>query len=113
MAVDVRYIGSIAGPVGELVLAVLAQIADMEKARIKDRCDSGRAAARASIAATGRTQHGKVSLGRPQAADAAAVVTWRRHHGASIKATAVKFGTSEATVKRYCAAAGGEGAMAA
>jgi len=103
VTVDVRGIGPIAGSVGELVLAVLAQIADMEKARIKDRCDSGRAAARASLDATGRTQHGKASLGRPVREDAAKVVEWRRRNGASIKATAERFSMSEATVKRYCA----------
>lgn len=105
VTIDVLGLGPIAKGVGELVVAVLAQIADMERARIKERCDAGRAAAKASLASTGRTHRGKVSLGRPFAADSAAVVQWRRANQASIAATARQFGLSEATVKRYCAEA--------
>lgn len=105
VTVDVVGLGPIAKGVGELVVAVLAQIADMERARIKDRCEAGRAAAKASLAATGKTHRGKVSLGRPFAADSAAVVQWRRTNCASIAVTARQFGLSEATVKRYCSAA--------
>jgi putative DNA-invertase from lambdoid prophage Rac len=103
VTVDVVGLGPIAKGVGELVVAVLAQIADMERARIKERCEAGRAAAKASLAATGKTHRGKVSLGRPFAADSAAVVQWRRDNRASIAATARQFALSEATVKRYCA----------
>lgn len=104
VTVEVLGLGPIAKGVGELVVAVLAQIADMERNRIKERCDAGREAARAALAATGRTHRGKISLGRPFAADAAHVVQWRKENGASIKGTARQFGLSEATVKRYCAA---------
>lgn len=103
--VDVLGLGPIGRGVGELIVAVLAQIADMERQRIKERCDTGRAAARASLAATGRTHKGKVSMGRPMAADAAAIRAWRSENSASITATATRFGVSVATVKRYCAAA--------
>jgi putative DNA-invertase from lambdoid prophage Rac len=103
VTVDVVGLGPIAKGVGELVVAVLAQIADMERARIKERCEAGRAAAKASLAATGKTHRGKVSLGRPFAADSAAVVQWRKANGASIAKTAQEFGLSAATVKRYCA----------
>lgn len=102
--IDVQGLGPIAKGVGELVVAVLAQIADMERARIKERCEAGRAAAKASLAANGKTHRGKASLGRPFAADAAAVAQWRKHHGASIAKTAQEFGLSPATVKRYCSA---------
>lgn len=102
VTIDVLGLGPIASGVGELVVAVLAQIADMERARIKERCEAGRAAAKASLAATGKTHRGKVSLGRPFAADSAAVVQWRRENKASIAATARQFDLSEATVKRYC-----------
>lgn len=105
VTIDVLGLGPIAKGVGELVVAVLAQIADMERARIRERCEAGRAAAKASLAATGRTHRGKVSLGRPFAADSVAVVQWRRDNQASIAATAKKFELSAATVKRYCAAA--------
>lgn len=103
VTLDVHGLGPIGRGVGELIVAVLAQIADMERMRIKERCDSGRAAARAALEATGRTHRGKVSLGRPKAADAAQVAAWRREHGASIAATMAHFGISRATVARYCA----------
>lgn len=103
VTVDVLGLGPIGKGVGELIVAVLAQIADMERSRIKERCDAGREAARASLAATGRTHRGKVSLGRPFAADAAHVAQWRKDNKASISKTAAQFGLSDATVKRYCA----------
>lgn len=103
VVVDVLGLGPIGKGVGELIVAVLAQMADMERNRIKERCDAGRSAARASLAATGRTHRGKVSLGRPTAADADAVRAWRRENRASIAATAKEFDLSVATVKRYCA----------
>jgi putative DNA-invertase from lambdoid prophage Rac len=74
----------------------------MERQRIKERCDAGRAAARASLASTGKTHRGKVSLGRPKAADAMEVASWRKANGASIAATMTRFGISKATVARYC-----------
>lgn len=103
VVIDVLGLGPIAKGVGELVVAVLAQIADMERQRIKERCDAGRNAAKASLAATGKTHRGKHSLGRPHAADGIAVAQWRRSNGASIAMTAKEFGLSPATVKRYCA----------
>src|SRR5690606_25611811 len=105
VTVDVHGLGPIGRGVGELILAVLAQVADMERQRIKERTQAGRAAARAALEATGRTHRGKESLGRPMAQDAAAVVAWRRENGASIAQTARHFGLSPATVKRYAAAA--------
>ena len=103
VVIDVQGLGPIAKGVGELVVAVLAQIADMERQRIKERCDSGRAAARASLAANGKTHRGKESLGRPFAADALTVFQWRSTNDASIAQTARQFALSTATVKRYCA----------
>lgn len=104
--VDVHGLGAIGRGVGELILAVLAQVADMERQRIHERCEAGRAAARAALDATGRTHRGKESLGRPRAADGSAVALWRRENQASISDTAGHFGLSPATVKRYCAAHG-------
>lgn len=103
VTLDVQGLGSIGRGVGELIVAVLAQIADMERSRIKERCDKGRQAAREALNATGKTHHGKTSLGRPKAADAADVVAWRRENKASISQTMAKFGISRATVTRYCA----------
>lgn len=101
--VHVHGLGPIGRGVGELILAVLAQIADMERQRIAERTRAGRDAARASLEATGRTHKGKISLGRPMAQDSLAVASWRRENAASIAETARHFGLSSATVKRYCA----------
>ena len=102
VAVDVLGIGPIAKGVGELILAVLAQIAQMERDRIRDRCDAGRAAARASLKANGRTHRGKPSLGRERIVDPATVAQWRRNNSASLASTAKQFGISLSTVKRCC-----------
>jgi putative DNA-invertase from lambdoid prophage Rac len=104
VTLDVRGLGVIGRGVGELIVAVLAQIADMERQRIKERCESGRQAARAALEATGRTHKGKESLGRPMAANATEVASWRRENSASIRQTMEHFGISKATVARYCAA---------
>lgn len=104
VTVDVHGIGPIGRGVGELILAVLAQVAEMERRRIAERTAAGRSAARQALAETGRTHRGKESLGRPFAADAETVRGWRKENGASISATAHRFKLSAATVKRYCAA---------
>lgn len=103
VTVDVRGLGPIGRGVGELILAVLAQVADMERHRIAERTEAGRNAARKALQATGKTHRGKDSLGRPKAADAASVVKWRKSNKASIQDTARHFKLSTATVKRYCA----------
>ena len=103
--VDVRGLGPIAGDAGKLIVAVLAQMAEIERNRIRERCEAGREAARASLRATGRTHRGKVSLGRPRAADGSEVVAWRKANKASIKQTAAHFGISPTSVKRYSTAA--------
>lgn len=103
VTIDVRGVGPVGRGAGEIIVAVLAQMAKIERDRIKERCDSGREAAKASLAATGRTHRGKVSLGRPKAADAATVAAWRRENSATIAETMAHFGISRATVARYCA----------
>lgn len=113
VVVDIHGLGQIGRGVGEIILAVLAQVADMERHRIKERTEAGRAAARTALATTGKTHRGKESLGRPKARVAAEVVGWRREQGASIKATARHFGLSEATVKRYCASGSPSGNLQA
>lgn len=102
--VHIYGIGPIAEGVGEIIVAVLAQVAAMERRKIAERTAAGRKAARASLEATGKTHRGKASLGRPFAADAREVQAWRKANEASIAATSRKFGLSLATVKRYCAA---------
>lgn len=103
ITLEVRGLGPIGKGVGELIVAVLAQIADMERERIRERCEAGRAAARKSIRETGRTHRGKASLGRPLAADPGEVRQWRLANGATIRETMAKFAISKATVERYCA----------
>ena len=105
VTIEIFGLGSIGRGVGELIVAVLAQMADMERNRIKERCDAGREAAKAHLQATGKTHRGKDSLGRPKAANAAEVAAWRKENGASIKETGEHFGLSKATVSRYCAEA--------
>lgn len=105
VAVEVHGLGRIAEGVGELILAVLAQVADMERARIRERTAAGRDKARASLNETGKTHKGKASLGRPMEGDPAAVMAWRLERGASIAETAAHWELSPATVKRYCSRA--------
>jgi putative DNA-invertase from lambdoid prophage Rac len=100
--VNVKGLGLIGRGVGELIVAVLAQVAEMERDRIKERTATGREAAKASLAATGKTHRGKTSLGRPAIAQAAEVRAWRKEHTASISSTAKHFNLSDSTVKRYC-----------
>lgn len=104
VAVQVHGLGTIARGVGELILAVLAQVADMERQRIKERTAAGRDAAKKALRETGKTHRGKESLGRPFEADPFAVARYRRDHNKSIADAAANFGISESTVKRYCAA---------
>jgi putative DNA-invertase from lambdoid prophage Rac len=105
VSVHVRGLGLIGRGVGELIVAVLAQVGEMEREKIRERTASGRDAAKASLATTGKTHRGKTSLGRPALADASTVRAWRVENKASISATAAHFNLSDATVKRYCAAA--------
>ena len=104
VAVEVHGLGRIAKGVGELILAVLAQVADMERQRIVERTAAGRAVAKASLESTGVTHRGKKSLGRLPKFEPGVIAAWREHHGASIADTAAHFELSTATVKRYCAA---------
>ena len=104
VTVDVHGIGPVGRGAGEIVLAVLAQVADMERRRILERTEAGRATARAALAATGKTHHGKASLGRPKSHNGAEVAMWRKANGSSIADTARHFGISVASVKRACGA---------
>jgi putative DNA-invertase from lambdoid prophage Rac len=102
VTVNVRGLGPIAKGVGELIIAVLAQVADMERERIKERTAHGRELARASLASHGKTHRGKESLGRPFKENAKVVREWREANTASIRDTAEQFSLSPSTVKRYC-----------
>lgn len=99
--VDVFGLGIIGKGVGELILAVLSQIAQMERDRINQRTAAGRELAKAQLKATGKTHKGKTSMGRSKAHDATAVTLWRKANGASLSQTAAKFRLSARTVSRY------------
>lgn len=99
----VRGLGSISSSAGRLIVAVLAEIAEMESEAIRERTQAGRDLAKKSLAATGRTHRGKKSLGRPRKADPVEVIAWRITNGASLAVTAKQFGISAAAVKRYLA----------
>lgn len=96
----VHGIGPIAGEAGKLVLALLAQIAEMERARIAERTQAGRKLANETLEKTGKTHRGKETMGRPFAHQPAEIVAWRTANKASISQTAEHFGISLATVKR-------------
>ena len=103
VTVHILGLGPIAAGVGELIIAVLAQVADMERQRIIERTATGRKLAQETLAATGKTHRGKESMGRPVKANAVGVRAWKDANKASISKTAQHFGLSESTVKRYCA----------
>lgn len=102
VSIEVLGLGRVGQGVGELICAVLSQIADMERLRIADRCAQGRKVARASLAETGRTHRNKTSLGRRMLLDPQAVANWRKDNRASMSDTAKHFNISIPTVKRYC-----------
>lgn len=100
VALHVHGIGPIAGEAGKLVLALLAQLAEMERAKIIERTEAGRKLARETIASTGKTHRGKESMGRPFETSPEEIVAWRTANKASIAETAKHFAISIATVKR-------------
>jgi putative DNA-invertase from lambdoid prophage Rac len=99
---DIHGIGRIHGDIGKMIVALLAQVAEMERSKIRERTAAGRVAAKASFEATGMTHKGKTLLGRPKAANQVQVKAWRELNSASISQTAKQFKISEATVKNYC-----------
>jgi putative DNA-invertase from lambdoid prophage Rac len=104
VSVNVRGLGLIGKGVGELILAVLAQVADMERQRIRERTEAGRKTAREALETTGLTHKGKTSLGRPRTVEPSTLKEWRTANQASLSQTAERFGVSLATVKRAMAA---------
>lgn len=102
VVVDILGLGPVGRGAGELIIAVLAQIAQMERDRIRERCEAGRVAARSALAASGRTHRGKAGLGRQPIFEASVVREWRKQNGGSLTATANHFQISVSTVKRYC-----------
>jgi putative DNA-invertase from lambdoid prophage Rac len=93
-------LGLLTQGVGEIITAVLAQLAQLERIKIKERTDAGRKTAKESLLRTGKTHKGKSSLGRPKSIDYADVIQWRFENKASIASTAQHFGISPASVKR-------------
>ena len=104
VTVHVHGLGPIVGDVGELIIAVLAQVASMEKARINERTAAGRLTAQESLERTGKTHKGKVSMGRPFGGDPEEVRSWKLENKASLSQTAKQFDLSLSTIKRYVVA---------
>lgn len=104
----VQGLGFIEGEMGDLILALLAQFAQMERNRIASRTADGRELARETLAKTGKTHRGKASLGRPVEIDPVKVLDWRRDNGASIAQTAAHFNISTSSVKRFARVIGKE-----
>lgn len=100
VALHVHGIGPIAGEPGKLVLALLAQLAELERTKIFERTEAGRKLAKSTLITTGKTHRGKDSMGRPFETDPREIVAWRTANKASIAQTAEHFGISVATVKR-------------
>lgn len=101
VTLNVHGLGPIGRGVGELIVAVLAQVANMERDRIAERCEDGRVKAREAMQLTGKTHRGK-KFGRDFAGDPVEVRQWRQANGKSIAETAAHFEISKSTVKRYC-----------
>ena len=104
ISIHIYGLGVIAEGSGELIVAVLAQMAAVELRLVGERTAAGRATAVACLARTGLTHRGKASMGRPFSGKPTDVVAWRKVNHASISATASQFALSTSTVKRYCAA---------
>lgn len=98
--VHIHGLGVISRGVGELILAVLAQVADMERQRIKARCDAGREVARKTLKETGKTHKGKESLGRLMAGNPSEVKTLKAE-GKTLAQIMEQTKLSKATVCRY------------
>jgi len=103
VSVNVFGLGEIAGEMGNLILAVLAQIAQMEKNRIAARTEAGRKLARETLERTGKTHKGKTSLGAPRKADSEKInqLVKMKSEGKSNKEIEEVTGLSKATINRY------------
>lgn len=102
VSLEIYGLGKIAQGVGEIIVAVLAQIASMERSKIAERTALGRTTAKRLLAETGKTQNGKISLGRPKSIDPAELKRWRVENNASLSKAAANFNVSLATAKRAC-----------
>jgi putative DNA-invertase from lambdoid prophage Rac len=102
VSVHIHGLGPIGIGAGELILAVLAQVASMEKARINERTAAGRLTAQEHLERTGKTHKGKLSMGRPHEKDPEMVRQWKLENKASLSQTAAQFELSLSTIKRYC-----------
>lgn len=91
--VNVRGLGIIGKGVGELILAVLAQVADMERYRIIERTQSGRDKAKADGKHLGR----RASISGDPAARALLAL---EQEGATVASVAQQFGISRQALLR-------------
>ena len=79
-------------PVGNMVLTILASVAQLERENLKLR----------QLAGINRVRAEGGKLGRAKSIDDSSVAAWRSSNNASIKQTAEHFNISIASVKRAC-----------
>ncbi|MGF6699627.1 putative DNA-invertase from lambdoid prophage Rac [Paraburkholderia sp. MM5496-R1] len=98
---NVHGLGEIAPDAfGRLVVGILAQVADMQRAKIEENTANGRETARRHFEATGRTHKGKDSLGRkPSIAHDTLVQAFRMlSETGNVSATAKALGINRTTL---------------
>lgn len=99
---NVKGLGIISKGAGEIILAVLSQVAAMERERILERTKGGIELAKECIKATGKTHNGKGAFGAKKVVDDAAINAYRAQ-GHSVVQTAKHFGCTPSTVYRVAA----------
>lgn len=96
--VSLRENFDLSTPFGGFMLTLLAGLATLEKATIKER----------QLAGINRARLEGKNLGKVKTIDDKEVAKWRADNNASIKQTSVNFGISLSSVKRACNAGNGE-----
>jgi putative DNA-invertase from lambdoid prophage Rac len=100
---NVHGLGSIEpGPMGKLIVGIMAQLAEMQREKIVQAAKDGKETAREFIARTGRTHKGKASLGRlPSIEHAALVAAFKElRETGNVSTTAKKHGIKRPTLIR-------------
>jgi putative DNA-invertase from lambdoid prophage Rac len=90
------------GPMGRLIVGIMAQLAEMQREKIVQAAKDGKETAREFIARTGRTHKGKASLGRlPSIEHGALVAAFRElRESGNVSTTAKNHGIKRPTLIR-------------
>ena len=104
VTINVQGLGTMARRVEDVILEAAAQIADIERDRIRERTEAGRDKARASLLESGLTHNGKASRGRPRLNDRKAspsgALTMTQASPALPNTSVVRQRVSKGTVRR-------------